>query len=409
MAVSFWILGSMVLDVNGNRLDAKFLGSTGDIWDDFTILKVLNVVPTFDSPAAFYAAENQTAAGTVRASDGDSEDDITGYAITGGADRSFFSIGATSGELTFKTAPNFEDAQDQDTGNDYVVEVQATSGTGTREKTATQTITVTVSASAISGNGSVPPPPQNVRAVKEKGGVRLTWQPPDGSAVTGYRIERRRGAGHASGPQRSAGGPGDHHTLVEDTGSADTGYTDESAEKGVEYEYRVTARNEVGPGEASDWVRAGPAASNTPATGAPTIGGTARVGETLTADTSGIADAEGLENATFSYQWLANDGTSDTEITDATAQTYAPSDADAGKSIKVRVSFVDDAGNGETLTGAATDTIVTWSATLTVGEDDFGNPQNVRLLSLGNGWDPLNRHLHTRREDLPRQSHCSSI
>ena len=386
MAVSFKILGSMVLDVNGNRLDAIFLGSTriGDsIRDAFTILKVLNAAPTFDSPAAFYAAENQTAAGTVRASDGDSEDDITGYAITGGADRSFFSIGATSGELTFKTTPNFEDAQDQDTGNDYVVEVQATSGTGTREKTATQTITVTVSPSAISGNGSVPPPPQNVRAVKEKGGVRLTWQPPDGSAVTGYRIERRRGAGPASGPQRSAGGPGDHHTLVEDTGSADTGYTDESAEKGVEYEYRVTARNEAGPGEASDWVRAGPAASNTPATGAPTIGGTARVGETLTADTSGIADADGLTGATFSYQWLANDGATDTEITDATAQTYTPSDADAGKSIKFRVSFIDDAGNAETLTGAATDTIVTWSATLTVGEDTSVIPKTSGYSAWG--------------------------
>ena len=109
--------------------------------------------------------------------------------------------------------------------------------------------------------------------------------------------------------------------------------------------------------------------SNTPATGAPTVTGTAQVGETLTADTTSIADADGLENATFSYQWLADDGTSDTEITDATAQAYTPSDADAGKSIKVRVSIVDDAGNEETLTGASTDTIVTWSATLTVGED----------------------------------------
>ena len=33
----------MVLDVNGNRLDAKFLGSTGDIQDDFTILKLPEV------------------------------------------------------------------------------------------------------------------------------------------------------------------------------------------------------------------------------------------------------------------------------------------------------------------------------------------------------------------------------
>ena len=113
----------MVLDVNGNRLDAMFLDSTGNIRDDFTILKVLNVAPTFRSSATISVAENQTAAGTVEAADDDADDSITGYAITAGADRSFFSVGATSGELTFKTAPNFEDAQDQDTGNDYVVEV----------------------------------------------------------------------------------------------------------------------------------------------------------------------------------------------------------------------------------------------------------------------------------------------
>ena len=122
---------------------------------------------------------------------------------------------------------------------------------------------------------------------------------------------------------------------------------------------------------------------NSPATGAPTISGTAQVGETLTADTSSIADANGMENASFSYQWLADDGTIDTEITDATAQTYTPSDADAGKSIKVRVSFIDDAGNEETLTGASTDTIVTWSATLTVGEDTSVIPRTSGYSAWG--------------------------
>ena len=44
-------------------------------------------------------------------------------------------------------------------------------------------------------------------------------------------------------------------------------------------------------------------AENTPATGGPTIGGTLEVGQTLTASTAGIDDADGLANATFSYQW----------------------------------------------------------------------------------------------------------
>ena len=200
---------------------------------------------------------------------------------------------------------------------------------------------------------------KNLRAVEEKGGVRLTWQPPDGAAVTGYRIERRRAGGQDSGPQRSHGQPRDHHTLVEDTGNTETSYVDESAEQGVEYEYRVTARNESGPGEESDWVRAGPAsASNNPATGAPTISGTTQVGETLTADISGIADADGLSGETFTYQWVSSDGTTDTDIENATGSTYTLIAADQGKSVKVRVTFTDDGGNEETLTSTPTEPVL---------------------------------------------------
>ena len=93
---------------------------------------------------------------------------------------------------------------------------------------------------------------------------------------------------------------------------------------------------------------------NSPATGAPTISGTAQVGETLTADTSGITDADGLTNVSYTYQWIANDGTTDTDIENATAATYTLVTADVGKTIKVRVSFTDDRGYEETLTSAAT-------------------------------------------------------
>ena len=107
---------------------------------------------------------------------------------------------------------------------------------------------------------------------------------------------------------------------------------------------------------------------NSPATGAPTINGTVQVGQTLTASTSGIADADGLTNVSHSYQWVANDGTSDSDIADATASTYTVTAGDVGKTIKVKVSFTDDAGNEESLTSSETaEVTATWKATLTVG------------------------------------------
>ena len=96
---------------------------------------------------------------------------------------------------------------------------------------------------------------------------------------------------------------------------------------------------------------------NSPATEAPTISGTAQVGETLTADVSGITDADGLTNVSYTYQWTANDGTTDTDIGNATAATYTPVTADQGKTIKVKVSFTDDSNNSETLTSEATATV----------------------------------------------------
>ena len=233
---------------------------------------------------------------------------------------------------------------DADEGKTISVQVGFTDDAGNGE-TLTSEPTAVVAAAP-------PPPPDNVRAVaKKSGAVELTWDAPQDATVTGYRIERRPTGGNPSDQQRSAGSPRDHHTLVEDTGSADTGYTDNTAQKGVGYEYRVSARNEAGAGEESDWVNAEEAtASNSTATGAPTISGTAQVGETLTADRSGIADADGLANATFSYQWLADD----TDIAGATDLTYTLTDSEESKAITVRVSFTDDASNDETLTSAAT-------------------------------------------------------
>ena len=89
---------------------------------------------------------------------------------------------------------------------------------------------------------------------------------------------------------------------------------------------------------------------NTPATGVPTISGTAQVGETLTAGTSRITDEDGLVNVSFNYQWQA-DGA---DIADATGSTYTLTETEEGKAIKVQMTFTDDAGNVESLTSNAT-------------------------------------------------------
>ena len=135
-------------------------------------------------------------------------------------------------------------------------------------------------------------------------------------------------------------------------------YTLADADEGKAIKVRVSFTDDAENDEqlnsaATGAVAAAPPPPNTPTTGLPTISGTAQVGETLTADTTGITDDDGLDNATFAYQWLADD----VEINGATGSTYTLADADEGKAIKVRVSFTDDAENGEVVTSAATGTV----------------------------------------------------
>ena len=97
------------------------------------------------------------------------------------------------------------------------------------------------------------------------------------------------------------------------------------------------------------------AQTNTPATGAPSIEGAVQLDERLTVCTwRCIDDADGMTHVSFSYQWIRRDGTTDTDIDGATSSSYTIVAADGGKTIKVRVSFNDDAGNPETLTSAPT-------------------------------------------------------
>ena len=151
-------------------------------------------------------------------------------------------------------------------------------------------------------------------------------------------------------------------------GATDSTYTLTDDDEGKTIKVRVSFTDDADNEETLTSAATAAVASrpNSPATGAPTISGTVQVDETLTADTSGITDADGLSDVSYSYQWIRNDGTNDSDIGGQTGSTYTLVSADEGKTIKVRVSFTDDAGNEETLTSAATASVAAAPSRLTV-------------------------------------------
>ena len=114
--------------------------------------------------------------------------------------------------------------------------------------------------------------------------------------------------------------------------------------------------------------------ANSAPTGLPSIPGTPKAGEPLTADTSAINDADGLTGVTYSYQWARTTGGEDEDIGTATGASYTPDNNDVDKTLKVRVSFEDDAGNDESLTSLPTAAVArsadgtVWSAHMLVTE-----------------------------------------
>ena len=208
------------------------------------------------------------------------------------------------------------------------------------------TSTATAAVTALQRPGK----PQGLTGTVAHDVVSLTWDAPGDTSITGYQILRRN---------RDVHQPRVFEVHVDDTGSAAASYVDRDVAAETRYAYRIKARNAAGLSARSHYFNADtPAVPNSPATGAPTISGTAQVGETLTADTSGIQDADGLTNVTFRYQWIVTDGGAEIEVQGATEATYTVLSIDKALRLMVRVSFTDDAGNGESLTSAATEVVV---------------------------------------------------
>ena len=121
--------------------------------------------------------------------------------------------------------------------------------------------------------------------------------------------------------------------------------------------------------------------------GRPAVSGVLAVGKTLTVDTSGITDPNGLSNPGFTHQWVRSIGSTDTDILGATGSTYTLASGDEGAALKVTVAFTDDDGYAETLTSDPTEVLET------EGQDGQDNgvqprvaptdsPQNLRATAV---------------------------
>ncbi len=149
------------------------------------------------------------------------------------------------------------------------------------------------------------------------------------------------------------------------TGAASETYTPVKDDQDKSLRVVVTFRDDDGYPEtkASAWTSAVARRDDTAATGDVTIdGGTApQEGVQLLADISGIDDlVNGLNTPNWRYQWERADDTAGTGLTDVGADSanYTPQAVDAGKFLRVVVTYTDDDGYEGTSTSGWTGVVL---------------------------------------------------
>ena len=301
--------------------------------------------PVVTTASPIVAPENGTAVATLAATDEDTVAESLAWSLAGGVDADEFTL-TEGGVLAFEAAKDYEAPDDADTDGAYAVTVRVSDGVNVAEAALTVTLSdvdevaPSLTAAAVNGPALTLSFGEALDDASVPAAAAFTVEV-DGTArgvdtvdVSGSTVTLTLASAVASGEVVTAGyavpaGP-DTAPLRDAAGNAVAGFSGQA----------VT--NET------------PARANAEPTGAPTIGGTARVGEVLAASVEDVEDADGLEDVTFAWQWLSNDGTADTPIEGATEETYTVAVADIGKTLTVRVTFTDERGTEETLTSAAT-------------------------------------------------------
>ena len=337
-----------------------------------TFTATANVPPTFTSAATFSVVENTpatTTVGTVVATDANSQDSVTGYTITGGADSAKFAI-TNGGVLTFVAAPDYEAPGDlvstepvnAASNNEYIVVVTAASGTGARQTTATQTLTITVT--DVNEPPGKPAAPTVTAASVTPTSLNVSWTAPTntGPAITAYNLQYRKNNEVNWTPTTYAG---------TDTNTTLTGLT-----PGTTYDVQVMAKNSEGD---SPWSNSGSATTATNAVPAFSSASTFSVVENTTAVGTVVAtDADSTDSVT-GYEITAGADSSKFAITNAGVLTFAAAPDYDNPSDALSATPANAAGNNQyivvvTATSSTGARIQTATQTLTITVTDVPPP-----------------------------------
>src|SRR5215217_1240739 len=218
MFISLNNLGSMVLDINGNTLDAKFLRENGEVWDYFRIVKGTG------APVA-PAAPTNLAATTVSSSQinlswTDNANNENGFKVEQSTDGTMFAQIATVGSNAISFSVTGLSAS-----TTYFYRVVSFNAAGN------SSFSNTASATTSAAPPAVPAAPSNLTATTiSRTQINLSWTDNSGNE-SGFRIERCKTANCTNFVQ------------VAQVGANVTTFADAALTKNTAYNYRVRAFN----------------------------------------------------------------------------------------------------------------------------------------------------------------------
>ena len=194
-------------DSNGDNVYDVIVKATDGEFSDTQNLSVVvtnvNEAPTITSHGSSFnvslnVAENQTAVTTLTATDPDAGTNLV-YSIISGADRARFTINASTGVLSFVSAPNFEAPTDVGANNVYDVTVAVSDGSKSDSKAFAITVTNVNEGVTISGSQTAYLVTENSLSVgtfsaTDGDGDALTWTIAGGADAARFAIDPTSGA-----------------------------------------------------------------------------------------------------------------------------------------------------------------------------------------------------------------------